>query len=1665
MKIFKSPLLWLFGVIAAVGVLAYLFRPAEAHETFVFSQDRLAAETETAIRVAVLNRRNGEPIEGASVRFSLTDSDGRTSGLGSFSTDEGGTISEGVLVPSLPPGEYRLEIATRSRRGSDRIERNVTVYRPLRVLLTTDKPIYQPGQTIHLRALATNPIRSQPAANERLRFEVRNADGALVFRDERAASRFGIASTDFALADEVSLGRYEIRVYYGEEYTSRSVEVMRYVLPRFRVELEIDRAFFRPGDEISGTLSAEYFFGQPVSAATVVVRAFSLEEEEREVGRIEGRTDDAGDMSFSIQLPDFFAGRPEMAGQAFLELEAEVVDTAGQAGRAVRPLTLSATGLTVDILPESGQVVPGVENDFVVLVSYPDGRPAAAEVEIDGERYATGEDGVLVWSATPEEDFSVTAIARAVDGATASATFQANGSFGRSPLLVRTDKAVYRTGEIAEVTVYSTEEANRVFFDAIRERQTVLTRSFPMRNRTARFTVPLPSDITGLVRLNVYVISPGGQTRGQTRTIFVSPADGLQVETRLDREGPYRPGDDAQITFSVHDAEGAPTPGAIGISVIDESVLHVQPVARGLLQDFLDTETDIQKPRYQIAFRVPPLMALTDDKHRQALAAAWLQSLSEPRGSPLDELVDGGLIPRAMLDHLRELRDRDELEFFRDHRQFGPIVELIEGAETLYPIRVATGARKVMERERARERTVRVLVGGAFGLGLLAFLVLPVYLSVASAARTSNAIREDWNSRSRETAYSLLRSVNLYLIAASVHLIVPPIVFFTFVFLDDVRWGLNFISETTFFWTITVVEAAALLVIFSKALLSIPAADDTDGPRIRSVLITSAWLYLAGFALLRGSVPWAYHHFDEHGVLLLWFAHILLPLLTGLIVRFKGGKWMRRKSTSWPGTGFPIVQAFIWFFLVILLISGFVPTVSKVRESARRTVHSSDLRQIEQAMVIRDNERDSVQAQEEASGESPRVRRDFPETLLWAPELITDDAGRVTLDLALADSITTWLGTYDIVDARGRMGQGEVRVPVFQSFFVDLDLPVALSLEDEVALPVVCYNYLDREQTVRLRFEEHEWFEPLGDGAEVTVHLGPGEVRAIHFPLRAVQVGEHPFLVTAIGERESDAIERIVRVVPTGRRFETVFNEALGEGLDWSVHFPANAIPGSESLLLKLYPSRFSEVLDGMDGLLRVPFGCFEQTSSVNYPNVLVLAYLEETETLTPEVEVRARKLINTGYQRLLTFQTPEGGFDWFGRSPANVWLTAYGVRQFTDMARIHSVDPSVTASAMDWLYGEQAQDGSWNSRGFGSRQLTTAYTVWSLASANQRGQRVQAGAAWLRRNAGEFETPYETALAANALLALDRSDATGRAFARRLVQTVQSVEGGAAYWTAGSRSIARSSGSAADVEATALAALVLLNDPATVPLGLEAVSWISRQRTSWGHFGSTQATILSIQALLKATSTVAASEETIRLAVSLNEDPVESLEITPEEYEVMRLISLTSKVVTGENAVRLQTGNPSDLGVQLAASYWVRDDAEEIKPDPLNAEALSIEVSYDRGTLSVNDLLTAHVTVVNETAGPVFMPLIDLGVPPGFELLADSLDILVARERIARYEITGNQLILYLHELPVRQPFQFSYQLRAKHPLRVTAPTAAIYDYYNPEVRSESAGTQIEVR
>src|SRR5262249_26373678 len=151
-----------------------------------------------------------------------------------------------------------LEIGTRSALGEEKLQRQVQVKSDAKILLVTDKPLYQPGQVIHIRALALRSFDLKPVADSPLLFEVEDAKGNKVFKREYRTSEFGVASVDFQLADEVNMGDYRIRAMLGQHQADKTIAVKRYVLPKFKTELTADKRFYLPKETLHAELQTDY---------------------------------------------------------------------------------------------------------------------------------------------------------------------------------------------------------------------------------------------------------------------------------------------------------------------------------------------------------------------------------------------------------------------------------------------------------------------------------------------------------------------------------------------------------------------------------------------------------------------------------------------------------------------------------------------------------------------------------------------------------------------------------------------------------------------------------------------------------------------------------------------------------------------------------------------------------------------------------------------------------------------------------------------------------------------------------------------------------------------------------------------------------------------------------------------------------------------------------------------------------------------------------------------------------------------------------------------------------------------------------------------------------------------------------------------------------------
>ena len=82
-----------------------------------------------------------------------------------------------------------------------------------------------------------------------------------------------------------------------------------------------------------------------------------------------------------------------------------------------------------------------------------------------------------------------------------------------------------------------------------------------------------------------------------------------------------------------------------------------------------------------------------------------------------------------------------------------------------------------------------------------------------------------------------------------------------------------------------------------------------------------------------------------------------------------------------------------------------------------------------------------------------------------------------------------------------------------------------------------------------------------------------------------------------------------------------------------------------------------------------------------------------------------------------------------------------------------------------------------------------------------------------------------------------------------------------------------------------------------------------------------------------------------------------------------------------------------------------------------------------------------------------------------GFAVETEEFRRLVARGKIAKFELTPQRVIVYLTALDPGSPLKCSYRLRATQPVDVSIPAAEAYEYYDPQKRAESAVAKVNVR
>jgi len=660
----------------------------------------------------------------------------------------------------------------------------------------------------------------------------------------------------------------------------------------------------------------------------------------------------------------------------------------------------------------------------------------------------------------------------------------------------------------------------------------------------------------------------------------------------------------------------------------------------------------------------------------------------------------------------------------------------------------------------------------------------------------------------------------------------------------------------------------------------------------------------------------------------------------------------------------------------------------------------------------------------------------FPETLLFLPEVLFDPNGEARVPVKAADNITTWHASAVAVASSGGMGAAGTEFLATKPFFIEADLPVAFIQGDEPLLRLRAFNRGPKE-TVNVVLEEADFYSTEEHTKSVPVEEDSSA--ALSFPVRFSVVGEHRLNIRAECGEDVDIVSLPIEVTPNGREVTVVTSGRLpaGGATTLSAKLPRDSV--LRTYQLRAYPSIVTDLGSGLEGMLRRPYGCFEQTTSVNYPNLMVLKYLEASGTLAPQVKRRALRLIRQGYQRLLRFEVREsGGFSLYGRRPARGWLSAYGLMQFHDMSEVIEVDPKVIERT--WAYLSKNLESM--------SPAERAFVAWAGAKTGRDSEELKSLIPELQKQTG-VDDPHLALLAAHACIQLSAVPDSLRERVSEIAQRLLEKPGA---WSAALRTLSSARGKGALTEALSLACIAQLRLRGDPDLTERLLRHIVQLRGAGGAWPGTQATILALRAISELARPAKGQVTAHAGPLQLAQLTFEGNESTPPWVELPP---------PGDDHIEITFTGQGALNYAFIARGQLRWRAEE---DDTARKGLNLRLELSKTDVSVGAEIPV-TAVLQERGEGAANCMIEVGLAPGLSPNPSSLRPLLDSGKVRETETTDGRLILYLGDLQRGQSIKLDFTVVAALPGTFTMPPSRAYEYYRPENLSVIPGAKIHVR
>ncbi|XP_060586242.1 C3 and PZP-like alpha-2-macroglobulin domain-containing protein 8 [Ruditapes philippinarum] len=679
--------------------------------------------------------------------------------------------------------------------------------------------------------------------------------------------------------------------------------------------------------------------------------------------------------------------------------------------------------------------------------------------------------------------------------------------------------------------------------------------------------------------------------------------------------------------------------------------------------------------------------------------------------------------------------------------------------------------------------------------------------------------------------------------------------------------------------------------------------------------------------------------------------------------------------------------------------------------------------------------------------------------------------GETKIAHKIPDSMTSWVTSVFAVNPVTGFGIAETKpeILVQKQFFLTMDIPTSIVHGEEFLLQISVFNNYPINKLVFLRITLSENPDnPIpastevkgNDGQSTFIRIHPEQIGELNITVTAYIMGTFFFTIP-------DQIMKSVTVQPNGV-FKTTNEQHLIDVTRDSnqiikrikIDHPDDMVENSRITKIIITGNFMVPSINGLDNLIQMPYGCGEQTMINFAPAIFIHDYLTIVEKLTPEIEMKSTKILQTGLQQELKYQRKDGSFSAFGNrdSSGSSWLTAFVLKCFGQAKDLIQIDDSVMVKAMVWLLRYQNSDGSFREPGKvihrqmqgGSSSGTrmSAFILISLlenrnvstSQGTDVSMAIRKATTYLEAKLNYVKDSYSLAIICYALAS---ANSPSRSTCYKKLKTAAFYDDDKTYWKANHRVNKREVGdralrnraSSMDVEASSYALLTYMK------LGYYAeafpiVKWLVSQRNPTGGERSTQDTVISIQALAEyATNGDASPGPNYGVKFELSDGNFSHVYSTdPSTFDFVHTFQVPSDVETFTLQV---TGSGSAI-IDISTSYYVTGNEND---DDIKVKAIVTKESIN--TVTIESCLR---WIGSDKSG---MLLMEVEMPTGFQ--PDDY-LLNSQNIIMKHETNGRNIALYFNGVNSGTDICVDVKMDRVDPVvKSQACHVKAYDYYDP--------------